>query len=481
MTTGMPSFVKGMVGLGAIAVLAAILTAIPVNALTAGFAFLVAVMIVATTWGLGQAVVVSVAAMLCLNFFFMAPVGTFTIEDPQNWVALFGFVAAAIITSQLSAKAKHEARTAVERQRELEQLYLLSRALLLDTDRRLAARVALHIAGTLGLESVLLYDATARDLQRGGTENIPLSDEELEESVKAGSLPESLPPGTRASFIRLGGQPRGIVVVRGKISAAAVEAAAGLVAIGLERARAQETAARAEAARQSDELRSALLDAMAHELKTPLTSIKAASTAFLSGPVVAAGEQRELVTIIDEEADRLTSLVTDALQMARLEAGVDPLDMRPTDVERVIRRAVGTLNLALADRPVDVAIEPALPQVRLDADLMVLALRHLIDNAVKYSPRGSAIRIAAARSDEAVKISVADDGPGIPAVEQPRIFERFYRGAIVRSKIPGSGLGLAIVRQIVTAHAGVISLESGAGRGTRFDIRLPLGASREAA
>ncbi len=265
---------------------------IHVNATTVGFSYLVAILVIAAAGGLLEATVASIVAMLCLNYFFFSPVGTFTVADPQNWVALFAFLATSITASQLSARAKRRTREAVERQREMERLYALSRAILLtDTAQPIAKQIAHEIARTFDFPGVALFDRSTGEIYRGGPEDIPETDDKLRETAVQGTqFQDGVPP-----------------VV--------------LVAVGLVRVRAQEAANLAKAARQSEELKSTLLDAIAHEFKTPLTSIKAAAGALLAEPPVESPEQRELVTIVDEEADRLARLVTEVIQMARIEGG----------------------------------------------------------------------------------------------------------------------------------------------------------------
>jgi two-component system sensor histidine kinase KdpD len=245
----------------------------------------------------------------------------------------------------------------------------------------------------------------------------------------------------------------------------------------LERSRAQEAASKAEAARQSDELKSTLLDALAHEFKTPLTAIKAASTSLLSSSALKPEQQRELVSIVDEETDRLSVLVTEAIQMARIEAGRVVLRRENHPVTDIVELVLDKLKAAAEDRKIQVDIPRDLPEVWVDAELIEVALRQLVDNAFKYSPPGSPVAVAAESRDERVIVSVADHGPGIPEAEQNRIFEKFYRAEASRHQIPGAGLGLVIAREIVHAHGGEIWVESTPGEGSIFRLSLP--ASRK--
>src|SRR5256712_816683 len=288
---------------------------IPVNATTAGFAYLVDILVIATAWGLLEAIIASVVAVLCFNYFFFPQVGTFTIADPQNWVAIFAFLVTALIAGQLSARAKRRTREAVDRQREMERLYALSRAILLtDATQPVAKQISRQIAHTFEFPAVALYDRSSGEIHRAGPEDLPDVDDKLREAAAEGTLFQDEARQLIVTAIRLGGEPIGSLAVRGaSLSDTALQSLSNLVAVGLERVRGQEAATRAEAARQSEELKSTLLDAIAHEFKTPLTSTKAGATGLLSDSATESPGQRELVTIVDEEADRLARLATEAI------------------------------------------------------------------------------------------------------------------------------------------------------------------------
>jgi two-component system sensor histidine kinase KdpD len=247
-----------------------------------------------------------------------------------------------------------------------------------------------------------------------------------------------------------------------------------LVAIGLERVRGQEAANRAEAARQSEELKSTLLDALAHEFKTPLTSIKAAASAMLSTPDSLPQEQRELVTIIDGEADRIARLVTETIQMARVEAGKFQLSPAPHSPSSLIAVVLEQVKPMTDEREIRVTVSSGLPSISVDAGLVQLAIRQLVDNALKYSPSTTPVTISARGTAGGVAISVADHGPGIPEAEQSKVFERFYRGAADRHHVAGTGIGLTIAREIMRAHGGDVSLTSRPGQGAEFSLLFPV-------
>lgn len=246
------------------------------------------------------------------------------------------------------------------------------------------------------------------------------------------------------------------------------------MAIWLERALSEEAVNRAEVARQSEELKSTLLDAIAHEFKTPLTSIKAVTTDLLSDPPIALEQRhRELISIADEGADRLSTLVTQAIQLARIEGGKFQLNRDIHFPSSLISAALRQMKALTDGRELKVCIADDLPLVSVDGELVQMVITHLIDNALKYSPRGTPISIGARASDGRVIIYVLDKGPGIAEEEQSRIFDKFYRGT-KEQHLKGTGMGLAIAREIIRAHGEEISVRSALGEGSEFYFSLPL-------
>ncbi|MGD0295769.1 MAG: ATP-binding protein [Bryobacteraceae bacterium] len=454
---------------------------IPVNATTVGFAYLVAILFIATHWGLTEALVGSFAAVGCFNYFFLPPIRTFTVADPQNWVALIAFLATSITASHFSTQAKKRTLEAMDRQREMEKLYALSRSILLiEPSRPVPKQLAMQIAQSFAAEAVALYDRESGEFFRAGPEDFPDSDGRLRQAAIEGTLFRDAAARTVVTSVRLGARPIGSLGIHGvALSDSALQGLSNLVAIGLERLRVQDAASKAEAARQSDELKSTLLDALAHEFKTPLTSIKAASTALLSSNALKPEQQRELLSIVDEETDRLSVLVTEAIQMARIEAGRVVLRRESHSVEELVESVLNKLRTVVEDRKVRVNIAPGLPRVWVDGELIEVALRQLVDNALKYSPAGSPVSLAAESKDGRVIVSVSDRGPGIPEAEQSRIFEKFYRAEASR-QIPGAGLGLVIAREIIHAHGGEIWVDSKPGEGSTFQFSLPSATKEQA-
>ncbi|HXE64931.1 MAG TPA: ATP-binding protein [Bryobacteraceae bacterium] len=453
---------------------------VPANAATAGFAFLVIVLFAATRWGLTEAIAGSVVAVMCFNFFFLPPLGTFTIADPENWVALFSLLITSITASRLSTRVRHQAIEAREREREIERLYALSRAILLiDPAAPVGPQMVSQMRQTLDAGSVALYDCAAGEIFRAGPEEFPAGDAQLRAAASdAAAL--AMNGDLLICPVRLGARTAGSLGISGvTLSESGALSVTNLAAIGLERARAQQAAARAEASRQSDELKSTLLDAIAHEFKTPLTTIKASTTALLADRPPAPERQRGYIELVDEEADRLGGLVTEAIQMARFEAGQVRLQPGQTPVAELLEAAIAKTSQHLRGRRIDIDVPALLPDVMADREMMELALRQLLDNAAKYSPPDSPIAISAAAMAGRVTIQIRDFGKGIPEVESARIFDKFYRGPQDRGQIPGAGLGLAIARAVIESHHGTIRVENAPGEGAVFSVELPAAEESE--
>jgi two-component system sensor histidine kinase KdpD len=234
-----------------------------------------------------------------------------------------------------------------------------------------------------------------------------------------------------------------------------------------------------EATRQNEQLKATLLDALAHEFKTPLTSVKIATSTLLSSHALSPSEQRELLTVVDEEADRMTKLVSDSIALARM--GTAPLILHSEicSPEQLILSALNDLHALFDGRELKLEISPDLPIIRVDRTLSELALRQVVNNALKYSPADSEIRVAVQRHEGFVVVGISNGGPGIPKVYQERIFEKFYRGPDVRNRVPGTGMGLNITREIIQAQGGRIWVDSEAGKGVTFYITFSVDGSSE--
>lgn len=448
----------------------------PISPTTVALTLLLYILVLAARWGLRYAIVASIAASACFNFFFLPPVGTFTIAETQNWVALFAFLGTAIIASHLSNRIQTEARQAKARERELAMLFELSRSLL-QTDKvaELLEAIPDCISSSTQASDVVLYvDRGAQIFHTQSVTPDQLDALRLPDATLLTEVDTSAANGWTTLPVRTGIRPRGVLLIR-EISASreTCESLARLVSIGIDRAEALEEAARSEAAKESERLRMVLLDSIAHELRTPLTAIKASATTLLSSHQVRAEDQHEMLTVIDEEADRLNALIAQAVQMGQLETSGMHMEFSPCAVPELIQHAVQSCTFSLAEHPLQLSIPAHCPAVLADAAWMERALSHLLVNAAKYSPRGSAIQLAVQPADQYVTISVTDEGPGVDPAEKQMIFDRFYRGQRFRGRVSGTGLGLAICRAVVTAHRGTIDVQNQPGRGARFTVSLP--------
>jgi len=443
-----------------------------VNNTTVALTLLLAILGISTWWGLLEAAVASLVAVLGFNYYFLPPVGALTVQDPQNWVALIAFLVTAVTASQLSVRAKRRTQEAVERRREVEGLYALSQTLLLSGSARTASQdLVSRVVKILGVGTAAFHTRSGGETFRWGPGNPLISDERLQAEREEALFDAA--NGFAIIPVRLGGQALGNLGLAGPLpSEAVLNAVAYLVAIGIERARALEEASHAEAARKSEVLKSALLDALAHDFRTPLTSVKAAVTSLLGRDRPA--EDRELLTIINEEADRLNRLVAEILEMVRIEAGKLHPEKHPHDVAEMIHSALAELEPALCDRPVEVRLQNDLPQAEVDFDFVQQVLKQLLDNALKYSPPRSPLTVSARAGEGRIVISVADRGSGIPEAEQMRIFDKFFRAREHRFRVPGTGMGLAIAKGIVEAHGGKIWVTSEPGQGSVFSFSLPV-------
>ena len=264
------------------------------------------------------------------------------------------------------------------------------------------------------------------------------------------------------------------MAVRGStVPESVLQSVANLVAIGLERARAEDLAREVESARQSEQLRSTLIDAMAHEFKTPLTLIKGATTSLLANLDVPAARRLEQLTIADEEAEHLRELIDDAIEMARLDTTRIEIHPEIANLNDTLQDVLASMHSEIEEHPVKIVPQPSMPPTAFDKRLMKLAIRQLVDNAVKYTHPETPVEMRAEVKDGVQVLEVTDYGQGIPMEEQSRIFERFYRSPSIKRQIPGSGLGLSITHGIVRAHKGEITVSSRPGR-TTFRITIPV-------
>ena len=466
-----------MVVVAAIAAITAFGARLHVNPTTVALMFLVAVLLASAYWGLRYALLLAVGATAAFNFFFLPPVGTFTIADPQNWIALFAFLVTAVVASNLAERARREAEGAKQRRREVERLYAMSQRLLASENvLELLNALPLYVKETFSVGSVVVMATDHSTVYRSSL------DAKFEESVLRSTLLRGEPVtqgGVSYVPLRLGMRTVGALGVTGdELSRETLDALGSLAGLAIERARALEALSKNRAEQEHERLRSALLDSVAHEFRTPLTSIKASVTTLLSSAALDEQARRELLTVIDEETDRLNRLVGEAAEMAQLDAGMFKLDLQPHSIRDSLDPALQDARSSLENHPVELPSNlDRLPKVRIDVQRIREVFMHLLENAGKYSDANVPIKVTSEVNGDWLITSVADRGPGIDSFEQSLIFEKFYRGRHQRYSAPGTGMGLAIAKVIVEAHGGTINVVSQMGSGSVFSFSLPVDKS----
>jgi two-component system sensor histidine kinase KdpD len=456
-----------------VAVITGVAYRLHINQTTVALMFLVMVLLTSAYWGLRYALLMAVIATAAFNFFFLPPVGTFTIADPQNWVALFAFLVTALVASNLAERARREADGAKQRRREVERLYGLSQRLLAsDNPLELLNALPGYVQETFSVGSVVAMAADHPTIYRSSLDAV------FEESVLRSTMLRGEPitqGGVSYVPLRLGMRTVGALGITGaELSRETLDALGSLAGLAIERARALEALSKNRAEQEHERLRTALLDSVTHEFRTPLTSIKASITTLLSGAALDEGGRRDLLTVIDEETDRLNRLVGEASEMAQLDSGKFNLQLEPHSILDALKPALQDAKTPLEDHPVETIVPSGLPKVRMDVQRIREVLMHLLENAGKYSPPGAPIKVTSEVQGDFLLTSVADRGPGIDSFEQSLIFEKFYRGQHQRYTAPGTGMGLAIGKVIIEAHGGTIGVVSQLGNGSVFFFSLPL-------
>jgi two-component system sensor histidine kinase KdpD len=453
---------------------------LPANQTTVALTFLLAILAVSAVWGMAVSLFMSVTAVLLFNYSFLPPIGTFTVADPQNWIALFAFLFTSIVGSQLSAKIRKEADASNSRRRELERLYSFSQKLLAEGNViQLMNAVPDYIVECFEAGAAELFLPQKDKYYRSGYGAAQIDEEQLKSAFLRDEVMIENQQALYFLPVRMGVKPIASLGISGaKFSRQTLDAIGSLVAIAIERARAVEQLGESEAERQGERLKSALLDSIAHDFRTPLTAIKAAATDLLATPDTDPKQTHELLTIINEECDRLNHLVQEASEMAKLEAGEFELKFEAVSIQEIIDRALQQSKKPLSERNVEVRVTPGLPLVRADVNRAQEILIQLIDNANLYSSKEQPITITAELNGDSVTTSVADRGPGIDPFEQSLIFDKFYRGRDHRYLVRGTGMGLPIAKALVEAHHGTISVTSQLGHGSVFSFTLPVANSK---
>jgi two-component system, OmpR family, sensor histidine kinase KdpD len=444
-----------------------------VNFATTGFLDLLIVVLVAMLAGFWEATVTSLTALVCLNYFFVPPVFTFYVSDPQNWVALITFESTALLVSRLSIQMEKQARKAVLERRGMEKLYELSRrTLLMDPQQPPGPQIVAHICKVGQVDAVALFDAARACVDSAGS-----ASPELEALARNTYLQDRNQDHrdrlTWQRVLRPGTSSIGAIVLYGNnLNPLLADSIASLTAIALERARSFEKQSHAEAARRSEQLRTAVLDALAHAFKTPLTAIRTASSGLLEAGHLDPA-QEDLVTLIDEESDKLNVLSTRLLQTARLEASETKLRKEAVLIPKLIDDILTEHSDQLDGHPTRVSITNQRCVTYGDRELLSTAIVQLIDNAAKYSPPGSPIAIGVDDREAEILISVHNEGSEVRPEDRERIFERFYRSPGSNHRAAGTGLGLSITKEAAEAHRGRAWVSSEKGKGTTFFLSLP--------
>jgi two-component system sensor histidine kinase KdpD len=440
---------------------------------TAGFIDLLTVVLTALKFGFWEATGLSFVAVACLDYFFAPPIFSFHIADPRNWVALASFELTALIVSRLSIQVQRQMRQQVLHRCNTEKLYELSRSiLLLNRQEPPGPQIADLITKEVGVDSVAIFDSALTRMDTAG--RCTTEDEESARNAYFCDANHSDPESQKwQRVLRSGSNPSGAIMLRGvDLNPLMVDAVASLTAAAFERARSFEKESRAEAARQSEQLRATVLDGLAHAFKTPLTVILASTSGLLEMKTLSAG-QAELVELIDQHATQLNALTTHLLRMAKLDSAEIRLQPEEVEISQLINEILEECSGQLCGHCVQVRIANEDLAIFGDRQLLTTTVTELIVNAAKYSSADFPITICAQDQDDRVVISVHNQGPVIDFEERERIFERFYRGPAVKHRSAGSGIGLSIAKKTAEAHQGNVWVRSDRETGTTFFLSLP--------
>jgi two-component system sensor histidine kinase KdpD len=449
--------------------------------------FLLAVVGVALRFGRGPAVAAAFLGVGLFDFFFVNPRFSFAVSDVQYLVTFVVMLSVALVIGQLTAGLNDQAAAATQREHRMRGLYDMSRdlssALLPEQVAQIGER---FLKAEFGAGSSLLVADDAGHLQSVHAGSAPVdmavAQWAFSKSEAAGRGTDTLPASACLVLpLKAPMRTRGVLIVEppgervwGTEQRRLLETCASLLAISLERIHYIDVAQASTVQIESERLRNSLLSAISHDLRTPLASLVGlADTLDLTRPETL-GQQQEIAQAIRHSALRMSALVNNLLDMARLEAGAVQLNRQWQPLEEVIGSALAACQTSLSGRPISVKLDESLPLLHIDSVLMERVFVNLLENAAKYTPAGGAIEIAAYADNGLAVITVDDHGPGLPVGREEAIFQKFERGT-KESATPGVGLGLAICRAIVQAHEGRIRGENLEGGGARFCVVLPLG------
>lgn len=454
--------------------------------------YLTIVLAVATLSTLRLAIAVACATTACLNFFFLPPVGTFTIADPQNWVALFVFVGVSLVASHLSSAARRDAADARSRRDEVTRLFDLTRDILLVGGGPDALdHVSRFIARRFRLDQVLVCVLGPEGWEQHGPAELPREPEEHLDRVLArsratlefdahtrtyaGHEVEPRPNGAERALVpvRRGAEILGLLVIQGPpCDPGTRDAIAGVAAVAIERLALLDERRQAEVVKRSADLRSALFASVSHDLRTPLTAIRVAAT-NVAGPELSADQRTEQIAIIQQEVQRLTRLFQNIVDMAQIDTESVAPEREPVTAADVVEAAERLVEPALVGREVRVTDRTADAVLRIDPRLTSTALAHLLENAAQYAPAGSPLDVVTSVDNGEARFEVRDHGPGVAPEERARLFDRFYRGLESVRQPFGSGLGLAITRGLLVAQGGRVWADNHPEGGAVFTIAVP--------
>ncbi len=445
----------------------------PISALL----FLLIVIPTALLCGFWQAVIVSFSAVVVQAMFTARYTQLAMAADPANSVKVLVFVLVALTVSRLSARVTGHAREAESRSGQMHDLYEFTRRTLqMNLHVEPGQELAELVHEIFDLEAVAVFDADLHEVyQAGYWSQDPL---ELAQNVYYFETSDDDPEtGIGRRVVRLGTVPVGSLVVRGDTSPLTNNAIASLIAITFDRYRAFANESRIETERRTEQLRSTVLDSLAHAYKTPLTAIRAASTGLAEMGKLSTG-QSELVALINEQTGALSELTTRLLTTARLDAGEVIIHAEPAAVGALIEEVLASMKERLASMKVSVALEDESLMLLCDRQLMIMLLTQYIDNACKYSLFGTTITIRVMLAKAEAIFSVHSYGPVIPMADRERIFDRYYRSSNYSNRAPGTGIGLSVAKRVAMIHGGSVWVTSDEQEGTTFFAAIPIGIEK---
>jgi len=439
---------------------------------TEGFIYLLVVILATISYGVWQAIFLSLIADSCLNYFFIPPLFSFTVADSRDWIALISFQICALLVSRLSSREQKIARDANYQRIQMKKLYELSRGtLLFDLHHPPGSQLVQSIRRIFNADDVAIFDANSVLLNHEGSWS-PEEQQIARTTYLTDHNEDDHDTRTTQRVIRIGNTSIGAMAIRGEVDPLIANSIASLTAIAFERHRSYEKEASAENAKQAEQLRVAVLDALAHAFKTPLTAIRTASSGLLELGTLGKAES-ELAELIDEESVNLNQLCTRLLQTAKLEASSVALRTEPVIVSKLVKDVVAELSGTLKEHPVELSIEEQETPLQGDRELLTMILTQYLDNAAKYSAPDAPIDVKVRESDSELLLSVHNQGSVIQMQDRERIFERFYRSSDAKERAPGAGVGLSIVKKAAEAYRGHVWVTSAEQEGTTFFLSIP--------